>query len=273
MDDKMDKMNKFIHLVDKVYKKTGNVINISTITITSNLNKKIQLNWLYLGLNKFIDEHKLQEVLRIEYGKHGWYQKDIKKNKFFYNQLTIRCIDISVKSIKVFKNGKIQITGLTSIYESDEIRNMIELMLMNIYDDTVQFEIPNQLHLMNVHVKLTCGKLDLQYIHNYMIKECNKTKNEWCIRYDKQIHPALNIKKRTYNNKYITYLIFTSGNVIISGCKSLDDIESIYDKLIDIVSVPTSDIFHKKSINYKKSQMNQKHLFHGYYLKDLLTCL
>lgn len=262
-------------MVDRVYKNTGNIINISTITITSNLNTTIELNYLYLGLNKFINQYNLKDVLTVEYGKQGWYQKDMKKNKFFYNQLTIRCIDISIKSIKIFKNGRIQITGLTSVYESEEIRTLIELIFKNVYDDPIWFTMPNHIHLMNVHVKLTCDKLDLQVIHNYMItKYQTKKKNEWCIRYDKQIHPALNIKNSIYHNKYITYLIFTSGNVIISGCKSIDDIEYIYDQLIDIVSISMSHtLHHKKSMPYKKTQLKQKQSFHGYYLKDLLTCI
>lgn len=261
-------------MVDRVYKNTGNIINISTITITSNLNKRIELNCLYLGLNKFINQYDLKDVLTVQYGKHGWYQKDMKKNKFFYNQLTIRCTDISIKSIKIFKNGRIQITGLTSVYESEEIRTLIELLFKNVYDDPIRFNMPNRIHLMNVHVKLTCDKLDLQLIHNYMIVEYQKKRNnEWCVRYDKQIHPALNIKN-IYHDKYVTYLIFTSGNVIISGCKSIDDIEHIYNQLIDIVSISMSDrLHHKESMPYKKTQLKQKQSFRGYYLKDLLTCI
>ena len=95
-----------------------NDLRISTITSVLKLSQKIDLEKVYKGI-PISDKY----IPYIEYGcnnaPRGFSEKSLikkrkkKKKKIFYNQSTIHVMhDGKLMNVKLFNNGRIQITGL-----------------------------------------------------------------------------------------------------------------------------------------------------------------
>ena len=98
-------------------------VSISTITIVCDLSGEIDIKKLSEGF-----ESPSFPVCKIKHTKqHNEYEisKRGKVRKSFYNQITVFYIDHSTKSIKVFSNGRLQMTGLSSIQEASKVADMM----------------------------------------------------------------------------------------------------------------------------------------------------
>lgn len=116
---------------------------VSTITATGSLGCHIDLDKFYNNL----DEHALQNVLYIEYGKRkfdnscckGRIKKNIQmanKSKRFDNQVTILYEDVDKEmyiSTKVFRNGNVQMTGIKNDAQGYEIMTIIKDIILDSY--------------------------------------------------------------------------------------------------------------------------------------------
>ena len=90
-------------------------LRVSTMTLISEITSDI-------NLKKLFDNLSINDKIRyIEYGSEN--QKGEKKNKtarqktikkFFYNQITTHIFENKIVNVKIFNNGRIQMTGLKS---------------------------------------------------------------------------------------------------------------------------------------------------------------
>ena len=93
-------------------------LRISTMTQIAEISSKINLNNLY----KYLEP--TDTIRYISFGSElnkGEITKKIKKprkdkeKKFFYNQITIHIFFEKIVNVKIFNNGRIQMTGLKKI--------------------------------------------------------------------------------------------------------------------------------------------------------------
>ena len=219
-------------------------LKLSTVTMTCKLSSD------QIDLSMIDDYHKNKydkNDITIKYSNiRGTFEltKRGKIKKQFFNQLTINYKDTSKKSIKIFTNGRIHITGIHSFADIHNVPIYIKDWLQKSLNEEVTI-IQNQICMMNFI--LTINKsLNLEYfcqlINSIKIQLQNRITT---LSYEPQTYPGINLKiQNEYydtpetnmdKKKEITFLIFKSGKVIITGCKNIQNLDDSYKFFIKLL--------------------------------------
>ena len=226
-------------------------LKISTITSILQVSENIDLKNIYdsVPITKFIPF--------IEYGednppkgfskKHLRKKRKNKKKRIFYNQVTLHVhFEGKIMNVKLFNNGKIQITGLK---KTDQGPLLIQKLLDYFQDISI---IENEIKILNHKLVLINSDFNIGYeinrnkLHNEIIKEGLYSSYEPCI------YPGVNIKyfMNTNNSngicccenvcngkgrangdgncKKVTIAVFKSGSIIITGGQNIEQLETAY---------------------------------------------
>jgi TATA-box binding protein (TBP) (component of TFIID and TFIIIB) len=237
---------------------------ISTITAVGNINTVIDLQ-------KFFDNFEpIDNIVYVEYGKtknisnvKGIHpkknpKKKKKNSKRFDNQATvfIKLEDTTYANMKIFKNGKIQMTGLKAINNGIEAINILIDYFKNNNSNNIIDNIEN--------IKLTNYKIclinsDFKFNHKIKRNDLHKfiTNNTNLVcSYEPCIYPGVKIqyfynddhngvckcedycdsKKKDSNCSKITIAIFESGCTIITGAKNINQINTTYDYINKLIN-------------------------------------
>lgn len=229
-----------------------NDLRISTITSVLKLSQIIDLEKIY----KQIPISK-SYIPYIEYGcdniPRGFSEKSLikkrkkKKRKIFYNQATIHAIqDGKIMNVKLFNNGRIQITGLKNENQGAKLVKKLlqyfkDFEVINDYTELIE----NKIVLINSDFDLGF-EIDREKLHYEIIE------NDIYSSYEPCIYPGVNIKyfininnrcgicecEKTCNGKgdgcgdgdckKVTIAVFKSGKVIITGGQNKDQIIESY---------------------------------------------
>ena len=234
-------------------------LRISTITSILEISTDIDLKKIY-------DSVPITEYIPfIEYGvgnvPKGFSKKMLRKKrkktkkKIFYNQATVHVVhDGKIMNVKLFNNGKIQITGLKGV---DQGPILIQKLLEYFQDLSV---LTYDAFLMNHKLVLINSDFDLGYeidreaLHNEIIDAGIYSSYEPCI------YPGVNIKYFMNTNNFdgicdclsmcngkgsadgdgrckkITIAVFKSGKVIITGGQSIEQLETAYYFIQDFIN-------------------------------------
>mgnify|MGYP000082301768 CR=1 FL=1 len=226
-------------------------LRISTITSVLKISEDINLEKIYnqIPISKYIPY--------IEYGVNnnprGFSKKSLrkrrkkKKKKIFYNQSTIHVFyGGKLMNVKLFNNGRIQITGLKEETQGDSLVNELITYFkdFDILEEETEL-IQSEVVLINSDFDLGIG-IDRNKLHREIIS------NEIYSSYEPCIYPGVNIKYYFNNNKTcgicdctkmcngkgngcgdgdckkVTIAVFMSGKVIITGGKDKDQINESY---------------------------------------------
>jgi TATA-box binding protein (TBP) (component of TFIID and TFIIIB) len=226
-------------------------LRVSTITSILKISTDIDLKKIYksVPITKYITF--------IEYGSgnppRGFSKKLLKKTrkktkkKIFYNQTTIHVFhDNKIMNVKLFNNGKIQITGLKGIDQAPVlINNLIEYFkALAIFDDNTTL-LSHKLVLINSDFDLGYS-INREVLHTEIIDAGLYSSYEPCI------YPGVNIKYFMNTNQFdgicccenmcngkgracgdgdckkVTIAVFTSGKVIITGGQNIEQLETAY---------------------------------------------
>tara|TARA_B100001123_G_C15209225_1_gene986544 strand:- start:41 stop:781 length:741 start_codon:yes stop_codon:yes gene_type:complete len=226
-------------------------LKISTITSILQVSTDINLKDIYdsVPITKFIPF--------IEYGKNnpskGFSKKSLrkkrknKKKRMFFNQATLHVFfDEKIMNVKLFNNGKIQITGLKKI---DQAPKLVQKLIEYFRDLSIMTE---ETVLMNHKLVLINSDFNIGFeinreeLHREIIKEGLYSSYEPCI------YPGVNIKYyMNINNsngiccckdicngkgradgdgccKKVTIAVFKSGSIIITGGQNIEQLEIAY---------------------------------------------
>jgi len=248
---------------------------ISTITAVGNVNTVINLQKLF---DLFTPIHN---IVYMEYGKtkdisnfKGIHPKNkIRKNKKkrFDNQSTvfIKFEDNTHVNMKIFKNGKIQMTGLKNINYGKVAINILIDYIKEIYKNNKDIvEDYEKINLSNYKICL----INSDFRFNNKIKRDNLFKyiinnTKLVCSYEPCIYPGVKIQYfyNNYNNGIcdcedycenknknskctkITIAIFESGCTIITGAKNLEQINTTYQYIANLLTNNISE-FKKKEL-------------------------
>lgn len=289
---------------------------ISTITAIAKINSLINLEELYRVIkiddkqNLYYDDDNEQLVSKnilnnisfIEYGKtkdvsnskgvnpkqekQNRYKKKKKKMKRFDNQLTLIVnINNNIINMKIFKNGRIQMTGLKNIDNGPKaieiimkiikdlslIKNSNITSLLQDNDESIEIinpEMKTELKYDNYKICL----INSDFRFNYKVKR-NKlyefivNNTELVCSYEPCIYPGVKLqyfynteldgvcrcsdvycsnKNKNSTCVKITIAVFESGCTIITGAKSLKQVNAAYTFIKNLLS---SNISHFKKID------------------------
>ena len=289
---------------------------ISTITAIAKINSLINLEELYKIIkiddkqnlyydnNDLVSKNILNNISFIEYGKtkdvsnskginpkqdkKNRYKKKKKKMKRFDNQLTLIVnINNNIINMKIFKNGRIQMTGLKDIDNGPKaieiimkvIKDLSIIKNSNIFnlieDDDESTDVINT-DVINTELKYDDYKICLinsDFRFNHKVKR-NKlyefivNNTELVCSYEPCIYPGVKLQY-FYNKKLdgicrcsdvycsnknknstcvkITIAVFESGCTIITGAKNIEQINTTYNYIATLLK-NNIDKFKKKSL-------------------------
>ncbi len=196
-------------------------VNLTTITSVFKVDT-------LLDPEEIKEKLKTIECVRKKSSNKGFEWK-LHENKF-YNQVTITCTDMfSKKSVKLFPNGSVHVTGCTSIDDCKHTMKAIKTILEHITEKTIvtrDFEI----YMINTNFSMN------SYLNLSSVTRVAEEKN--CIvSFKPETYSAVKIKFSPGSNmKRVTASIFSSGCVLITGAKTLSEINASYKFLIDMLS-------------------------------------
>lgn len=248
----------FMNLMETVNKMNIN-LNISTITMIA------ELSICAIDLKAFYNYISKQSNIIVKYSdnnKDFVVTKRGKKKRNFFNQVTINYSDITKKSIKVFLNGKIQITGIIAMYEFEMIMKRLCKWISNVSKEQVDIK-SYKIAMINSNFNIK-WYIDLSKLNKIFEETINVLS-----RYEPDTYPAINLKYME-NEVNVSMFIFNSGNVVITGAKSINEVKSAYIFIISILNR------HKDAIYVKENEIikdNKDIIVHGYKLKQLISTI
>lgn len=227
------------------------ILKISTITAVLQLSDDIDLQKVYqcvpiTGYIPFIEFGQTNET-------KGFSKKQLKKRRkqkqkrIFYNQSTIHVFhEGKLMNVKLFNNGKIQITGLKQENQSDDlVNNLIGYFQdLDIMEEDTKI-IDSKIVLINSDFDLGF-KIDRELLQREIVDLGLYSTYEPCI------YPGVNIKYYMNTNntdgicccdsmcngkgrangdgdcKKVTIAVFMSGKAIITGAQNKDQIYTCY---------------------------------------------
>jgi TATA-box binding protein (TBP) (component of TFIID and TFIIIB) len=188
----------------------------------------------------------------------------------FYNQVTVivrinegEFSDLNEEkkiNLKLFKNGSIQISGLTNIENANRALNKLVYCLGQIkakIEDSVIVEYPFvedttnlgiydfQIYMINSNYRVNT-MIDRSKLFNLLLKKKIKASYEKCIRacvIVKFVPTTDNIEE-----KEVSIFVFEKGNIIITGARNFSHIIDSYYSINNILLEHSDDIVKKDDI-------------------------
>lgn len=226
-------------------------LKISTITSILKLSEDINLDKVYKNVP--ITDY----VKFIEYGvdnpPKGFSKKLLKKSrknkkkKIFYNQVTLHVYhDDKIMNVKLFNNGKVQITGLKKLDQSLSCMNK----LIKYFEDIDIFD--NNIQILSNESVMVNSDFDIGYPVNREALHRDIIDMDMYSSFEPCIYPGVNIKYFINTNnddgicccenmcngkgfghgdgycKKITIAVFMSGKIIVTGGRNLEHVYTGY---------------------------------------------
>ena len=277
-EEKKQFSNEYLDLMSLCYKTIvsfpSNIkpsyINLSTMTMICDLTKSIDI--LSFSDN-FKSPSDIQCTIKkpkrntdFELSKRG------KKKKTFFNQASIHYTSHTTKCIKVFSNGRLHITGVTSMLEAADVCKFTCDLLNNTLGSVIGGDKVSALDLkicmINTNFALNHG------INIIKLKDYFKPFEKITCNYTPDTYPGLKIKFTHANMNKSSIFIFSSGQIVITGVKLLTDINDVYSTLMDII-ISNFESIHNPNIQLKsKKKIKEKQTCkHGYPINIIQPCV
>ena len=254
MELSYDKMNKYDGL-------TG--LKISTMTMVCDM--KIDIDLEKLTKNFVRPNYPLCFIKKAKTNKDITYTKRGKVKKSFYNQTTITVSENTNKSVKVFKNGKLQITGLTS---ENDFNNTI-IIVKKILLDTPGAVNPSDISKEKVESKIEMINSNFNFSKELNLKQLRlmmlDNKNVKDASYNPDTYPGINAK---YNDTSL--FVFGTGNVVITGAKKLSEVKQAYEFVTELIC--SNSHTHIRNGLGKKPPKNPISYKNGYPESEYIAC-
>ena len=226
-------------------------LRISVITATAKLSKPINLENLYKCLEVNDTIHYVEHKCENKGYSVKLTRKTRKKRekKSFYNQVTIHVFDDKIVNLKIFNNGKLQMTGLKSV-ESGKLT--IESFIREISDKNHEVYEGDDLEYSDYKIAMINSDFDIKYkVDRESLHRCVVDMG-MCSSYEPTIYPGVNMKYYYNTNntngicccnamcdgkgnadgdgncKRVTIAVFNSGKIIITGGNDLKQLKTCH---------------------------------------------
>jgi TATA-box binding protein (TBP) (component of TFIID and TFIIIB) len=202
--------------------------SVSTMTVCGKLNTDVHIE-------RVVNFLKTGDL--TDYGLSSPPDSPKKRPKSFFNQLTIKS---GTTSIKLFSNGSIHVTGAKSPIHFVDVMDRVCSALGHV----VQADPPvlESATISMINAVFCAAKVLPLRVLRQAFEDAGHVAS-----YDPDSYPGINAKinaSETNEINRITVMIFTTGNVIISGAKSPEHVSKVYDivcHVIDDLDVQMND--------------------------------
>lgn len=245
---------EFLQFMQIVHR-NKHVLNVSTITLICDLNVD------NVDIKTFCQHFNEPNIL-MKICPHGFdTTRKGRVRKSFYNQVTLNYKDISKKSMKIFSNGKLQITGLTSVYECEKLTTYtLKVLRHTLSNPDIKIR-RSYIGMINCNFS-TGTNLDLLKFNQLL----NRHARVMSI-YNPESYPAINMK---YENGTSVF-IFGTGNIVITGGKCLDDIKKTYEFINEEI-IRNYDTVRKTTVYLQKKPRVENYV-NGYSVRQYMSCV
>lgn len=251
--------NEYLDFMQEI-KANNHVLNVSTITLICNLNVN-QIN-----MSEFCGrfDEPTMEMKSCKPNKSFELTKRGKMIKSFFNQVTLNYRDISQKSIKIFSNGKLQITGLTSCVECNRVSMFVtELLRKYMRDETITI-VHTYIGMINSNFSVM-KNLDL-----VPLSACLNTYKHVLSIYNPESYPAINMKYTDPTmDMSVSIFIFGTGNIVITGGKRLRDMRMAYQFINDVIRSKEASVV--KNTPYVPKPVRKEPCIAGYPIRQYMS--
>ncbi len=249
-------------------------INISTISATCCLGSNINLGNIYkymkLDLRTIFTVKYKNKIRSLEPQK-----KKKKKKNCFQNQMTVEIkpdldgYPDSKVSVKIFKNGSIQMSGIKSIVAVNTVLNKLVGELKKEFGKPEDGKMKLISFVDNIEdIKISKFKIDMINSGFEIGYEINRENlyNALLIKkieckFEPSIHAGVNIKFIPSDNKKdkkVSIFVFESGNIIITGAKTVNNILESYKYITDFMNDCKSCIQKSKICEMLRNNINDE---------------
>ena len=260
---------------EKIILKLPIGISISTMCGKAKLGTNLDLDTIkkYLKLSKDdiltvkMSKKDMRSIIPTKTKKRRTKRKAKLNINPFYNQITVvirvfegECIDLNDEkkiNVKLFRNGSVQISGLTNFNNANRALNKLIICLQEIKaikTDNGIIEIPFvsnpenigiydfQVYMINSNYKVNM-MIDRNKLFNLLLQKKIKASYEKCIR------ACVIIKYIPSNDnmeeKEVSIFVFEKGNIIITGARNYSHIIDSYNYVNNILIEHVDDIIKK----------------------------
>ena len=288
-------------------------IRISTMTVCCNLEINIVTSHIYddfIPPDDILIDNKLNPNLnniiigcKIKDNIKGYFKKKKTVIKTFFNSITLNIlIDQNCINLKIFNNGKIQMTGVKNDTLANNAINLVKKLINSnrrYYENVNGILKVSGYKTVLINSDYDCGfKIERDNLCNLLISQFNLSVN-----YEPENYPGVKIGYfwNTYNNihhtgvcncvgekcdgkgkggsinncKKVTISIFQSGKIIITGGNALTQINNAYDFINKILFDNYFEIKKKYYIKYYKDEIVERKKKNNYniliYKKNILN--
>lgn len=156
------------------------------------------------------------------------YLWTVKDNKFF-NQITVEYIDkFSKKSIKLFPNGSIHVTGCSDLVDCHRVMAQVKFCILKFTGKIVK--------TFDFKILMINANFSINSMLNLNMVSSMAEKAGCLVSFKPEIYSAVKIKfVPGPNMKRITASVFSSGCVLITGAQNLREITSSYKLMFEIL--------------------------------------
>ncbi len=249
-------------------------INISTISATCCLGTNINLCNIYkfmkLDLGAIFTVKYKNKVRSLEPQK-----KKKKKKNCFQNQMTVEIkpdldgYPDSKVSVKIFKNGSIQMSGIKSIIAVNTVLNKLlneikkefgkpedgKMKLISFVDKIEDIKISKfKIDMINSGFEIGY-EINRENLYNALLNKKIECK------FEPSIHAGVNIKFMPSDNlqgKKVSIFVFESGNIIITGAKTVNNIFESYNYITSFMTECKSSIQKSKICEMLRNNINDE---------------
>jgi len=158
---------------------------------------------------------------RCEAGGIEWRRKYTS----FYNQVSLTYTDsYSTKSVKVFPNGTVHVTGCTNLFECRDVMEQVKTLFTIILRWSVPLDFSDpQILMINSNFSLNCE------VDQYELIERLRRNKMFKITFTPEKYSAVKVKfKPQPDMKLVTVMIFRTGNIVINGAVTLKEVAYAY---------------------------------------------
>lgn len=235
----METTSRYIRELSKsrtsLLERTGNLypepswVRITTITMTSKIDNDIDIPSFKANLKK------RGGVIRIRnknssFSGFEWKMKDTS----FYNQVTINYKDhYSTKSVKLFPNGSVQVAGCSNLADCERVANQISYLIKTVLElENLPVLAQPTIQMINTNFSMNCSVNLKRVITKF------ESDPRFNVTFDPDKYSAVKIKFEPQPGmKRVTASIFSTGKVIVTGARALDEIVGAYDIINRMITV------------------------------------
>lgn len=205
---------------------------VSTMTVCGKLDAPVPIN----NVLTHLQTNDLAEGLTVP-------DSPTKKHKgpanAFFNQLTVKAGNTS---IKIFSNGAVHVTGVKSPQHFLDVVEKVCLALGQIIT-TAPFLEDASISMINA---IFCAARSLPLV---VLRQAFEDAGH-AASYDPEIYPGINAKIASKTNALTTVMLFTTGNVIISGAKCPEDVASVYRTVCSVIDTLQPAAYTPRPLKY-----------------------